>query len=284
MKIFTVVLSILVLLSLAVPFSSALIVEDIQAPTLSPGQEGVITLDIENDGSDPVQDISFTLDFTGLPFSPVGSSEQGIQKLNEDKVKTFTFIVRASSDAKPGDYKIPYIFSAKNTTVKKGAMGIRVTGNSALSFTLTAETPVMNERSKVTLKMVNAGLTNARFVSLKFIPEGVTLLSEDQIYIGTINSDDFESTSFDLIFSDRQPRFTAFVTYKDFTNQDLTLVQDVPLTIYTREKALELGILTKSNALWYILLVALLIILWIVWRSFRKRQRLKRSKELAARR
>ena len=51
-----------------------------------------------------------------------------------------------------------------------------------------------------------------------------------------------------------------------------------------REKALELGIISKNNTLMYALIVVILIILWIAWRSFRKRQRLKRSKELAARR
>ena len=284
MKNFALVLGILVFLYLAMPISSALIVEDVQTPTLSPGQEGAIILDVTNDGTGSVHEISFTLDFTNLPFIPIGSSEAGIQKLNEDKSKTFTFLLSASPDAKPGDYKIPYTLNAKNITVKKGAIGIRVTGNSVLSFTLTADKPVMGERSKVNLKMINAGLTDARFVSLKLLVADATLLSEDQIYIGTINSDDFESTTFDIIFTDKQPRLTAFVSYKDFNNKDQTLTDEVPLTIYSREKALELGIINKNNTFWYVLTLIVIIILWVAWRSFRKRQRLKKSKELAARR
>lgn len=259
---------------------SALMVTDVQAPTLAPGQEGEIVLDLENKGSRVIEDISVSLDLANLPFIPVGGSEASVEKLNEDREKTLRFTIRASPDAKPGDYKIPYSISAKNVTQKSGMLGVRVTGTSRISFNTQIDTPVVGQRGKVTLRIVNSGLTDARFVSLRVLPDGLTLLSEEKMYVGTINSDDFESVSFDALFLKEKPRLTLLLTYTDFDNREQTLTEDLPLTVYTQEKALELGIIQKNNTFWYVLGVVVLFILWMIWRSYKKRQRMKRSKEL----
>lgn len=280
-----IILAVFLFLVVATHLSSALTIRNADTPTLSPGQEGKISVDLENEDSKTIADVSMSLDFTSLPFIPVGSSEDSADRIRKSEVQTFTFNVRASPDAKPGDYKIPFTIGAQNLTqAKKGALGIRVTGNSILSFSVNADKPVVGERSKLTLKVVNSGLTGARFVYLKVLPDGLTLLSEDQVYIGTINSDDFESTSFDVLFTKEHPHLTLLITYKDFNNKDQTQTEDLSPIVYTPERALQLGVIKKDNTFWYVLTIIVLIILWMIWRAYRKRQRLKKSKELAARR
>jgi hypothetical protein len=278
-------LAIFAIFLVATHLASALTIRDASTLTLAPSQEGKIKVDLENEDTKTIEDVSMSLELTGLPFIPVGSSEDSTDRLRKDKIGVLSFTLRAAPDAKPGDYKIPFTITAKNLTQpKKGTLGVRITGNSALSFTLSAEKPIVGERSKLTLKVINAGLTDARFVSLRVLPSGLTLLSEEQVYIGTVNSDDFETASFDVLFNQEQPHLTVFVTYKDFNNQGQTVTEDLAPTVYTPEKALQLGIIKKNNTFWYIVTVVVLLILWILWRSYRKRQRLKKSKELAARR
>ncbi|MBM3233006.1 hypothetical protein FJZ18_02465 [Candidatus Pacearchaeota archaeon] len=279
---YTIILGLLMIL-LVSPLMSALQVSDITAPTIQPGQEGTITIILENEGSKAVEDISVSLDFTGLPFIPIGGSEASVNKLNEDREKVLSFKIRASPDSEPGDYKVPYTINGKNITQKKGTIGLSITGNSVLSFNTQIEKPVVGERSKVTLRIVNSGLTDARFVSLRAIPERMTILSESQIYVGTINSDDFESVSFDTLFFGERPSLTVVLTYKDFNNKDLSMTENVPLTIYSRERALEFGIIKKDNSVQVIFGLIVLIAIWIIWRAIRKRQRLRKSKELALR-
>ncbi len=276
-------LLVLMVLSMMAGGVSALTVTDAQGTTISPGQEGEISIYLENTGSKSIEEISVSIDLTNIPFIPVGSSEASIEKLNEDKEKVFSFSIRASSDAKPGDYKVPYLINAKNTTQKKGTLGVRVTGDSKLSFSLNSDVPVVGHKAKLTLKTINSGLTDAKFVSLKIIPNGMTILSEDKVYIGTIGSDDFETSSFEAIFNKINPTITVFLSYQDFNNKEQTITEEVSLTVYSYERALELGIVKKNNTLMYVSVVLFLIVFWIVWRNIRKRQRLKRSKELAAR-
>ena len=150
-----------------------------------------------------------------------------------------------------------------------------------LSYTVSTETPVVNTQGSVTLKIVNKGFSDARFASVKIIPDGFTLLSDKEIYIGEIDSDDFETATFDVLFNSENANLIAIVEYKDFDNQVIRKNVNLPLEVFSKDKALELGIIQRSNTPIYAGVVAVLIIAWFIYRAIRKRQRLKRSRELA---
>ena len=69
----------------------------------------------------------------------------------------------------------------------------------------------------------------------------------------------------------------AIIEYKDFDNQIVTKNVNLPLTIYTQEKAIELGLMKKDRTLTYAIVIVAVIILWFIYRSIKKRRRLKRS-------
>jgi hypothetical protein len=162
---------------------------------------------------------------------------------------------------------------------KQGSIGLTVRAQPQISFSVDAETPVIGSEGKINLKIINKGFADARFVSIKIIPSGYTVLSEEEIYIGTVDSDDFETAVFDVIFKKQNPDFNAIFEYTDFDNQKKTQQISLPIKVYTKEKALELGIIKKSNTFFYMVLTAGIIILWIIFRSIRKRKRMKRSLE-----
>ncbi len=258
--------------------ASALIISNIEADVFSPGENGALTITITNDEDRDLRDISFALDLTNVPFSSLGGSEDSLDKIKEDDDEKFSFTLRAEPNAKPGDYKIPYILSENQKNfVKRGTIGVAIDAPSELEVTTSLEKPVIGEKGKINVKIINRGQSDAKYSVLEISPKGYTLFSEDKLYIGTVSSDDFETASFDVLFRIARPALTGTLSYKDFNNKEKQLQVNMPLIVYTKEKALELGILEKNNTILYTTLIAILIVIWLIWRAIKKRRRLKKS-------
>jgi len=274
----------LFLLTISISLASALTVTNVDSPVFKPGQEGSIRIIVENNLDTTAKDISISLDLTNLPFVPVGSSEESIDEIKKDKDELFEFEIKAANDIEPGDYEISYELSYETSDSirqKRGTIGVNVGANAELTYSATTEMPVIGSQGKISLKIVNKGFGDAKFVSIKVSStNSFTLLSDEEVYIGTIDSDDFETANFDVIFNTKNILLNAIVEYKDFDNREKVDSISLPLNIYTRERAIELGIIKKSNASTYTIVVIVIILIWIIWRKIKKRRRLKRSKQL----
>jgi len=279
-------LATLFIFILALNLASAIVIKDISQDTLYPGTSANIKIILDNNLNDDAEDVSFSLNFastgTSPNFVPVGSADFNDDEIKEDKSREFTITIKAASSIEPGIYNIPYTLSYKignnaTPTIKTGTIGVTVNSKVSLDFSVLTEMPVIGEKGKITLKIVNKGFGQIKFVSVSVQPQGYTLLSENQVYIGSISSDDFETAAFDVIFTKPSERLIATVTYKDLENNDRVENVDISVPVYTREKALELGIITKNNTFMYVIIVAIVIVAWLIWRAIKKRRRLARS-------
>ena len=192
--------------------ASAILIKSVESSTFDPGQEGTINIEIENTDGTDLKDISLTLTFANLPFIPIGSSEDTIEEIETGEEEDFTFKLKASNSITPGDYEIPFSLNYQNPDTdekveRKGTVGIRVRANPDLVFSVNTENPILNTKGKIILKIVNKGFYDARFLSVKIIPEGYTLLSEAETYIGSVDSDDFETVTFDVLFKNLNTDF-----------------------------------------------------------------------------
>jgi len=279
------VLVTLLILVLAMSLGSAVVVDSVLVDTFAPGQEGTIRIQIENILDDDVEALSVSLQFSTLPFIPIGTSEQSLDELDEGDEEDFVFTIKASTTIVPGDYEIPYTISYKivgdnDVITKTGSIGIKVKANPILDFSVTTDMPVENRQGTITLRIVNKGFFDARFVSVRILPEEFVLLSDKEVYIGEVESDDFETATFEVKFTETNPEFRAIVEYIDFDNEKVIRSVSLPLTVYSEKKAAELGIIQPSRAGAYLSIAITIILLFILWRIFRKRQRLKRSQRL----
>ena len=267
---------------LSLNFSSAVFVESVNVPKFLPGQEGVIRIQVENIFKDDVKDLTISLDFSNVPFTPIGSSEDSVDELEEEEEEDFVFTIKAANDVKPGDYQLPYILTFErlgNAKTRTGSIGVRVGSDTELSYSVNTNMNVVKEQGEISLKVVNTGFGDIKFVNVKVFPEGFTLLSDDEVYIGTVDSDDFETATFDVIFNDENAKLKALVEYKDFDNKKIADNIVLSLTVYSREEALELGIIENSNTLLIISIIIFIVLLWILYRVLRKRKRIKESTE-----
>ncbi|HLC52085.1 MAG TPA: hypothetical protein VJI98_02475 [Candidatus Nanoarchaeia archaeon] len=278
MKILTILIALIMSLTLV----SAATINSINADVLTPGKEGTIRVVVENTLDEDLEDISVNLIFKGTPFTPVGSSEKSVDEIGEGDEDDFSFRLRAANEVKPGNYEISYVLKYNekgSSTVKtsEGTIGVRVSGNPDLVFTISGENAVESQQGKIVLKIVNKGFSDARFVSVKIISTDFILLSEEQIYIGTVDSDDFETADFNVLFDRNPARFKAIVEYKDFDNKDAAETVDLPLNIYSKEEALKLGITKKSKSPVVLAGAVMLLALFFVWRTVKRRRNFKRS-------
>jgi len=279
----TAILTALIASVFLISLASAVTVINAEADTITPGQSGNVNIEIKNILNDDIQEVSVSLVISGTTFTTVGGSEDSVDEIQEDDKESFDFTIKASSTAKPGNYEIPYSISytlGNATKTKTGSLGVTVKANPELSFTAQTENPVIGQKGKIKLQIVNKGLGDATFVSVNLVSAGYTLLSDSQVYIGSVASDDYETATFDVIFDKADPVLSAIVEYRDFDNKKLSQTINIPLNVYTKDKALQLGITTQSKTGLYVLVLLIILIVIFIVRAIRKRRRLKRSMQL----
>jgi hypothetical protein len=287
----------IVLLVLTLSFASAIVV-DADYITLFPGDSEKISLEIENNENFDIESVSIALDLgpqpifnelgmvvgeTGaLPFTVAGSSERDVDDIDEDDDDKVSFTIRASTDITPGDYNIPYVLNYVNadndtqTFEKTGSFGLRVSAETEIDFAVEIRgNAIVGQEGRLSLEIINKGLGEIKSVSVQITPNGFELLSKDKIFVGTVDADDTDLASFDVIYKTTNPTLTARIEYKDFDNNDQTETINLPFRVYTREQALELGIIQKSNTQVYVLGVAILVVAWFIYRKIKKRRKMK---------
>ncbi len=268
------ILSIIILIG----FTSAVSVESVTVDTVSPGEEGTIRIEVENNGNDDLEFFSFRLNFDNPGIIPIGSSEESLNTLEEDDEETFIFRFRIANTLPAGTYSIDYDITYEENgddIEQSGTLGIVVSADPEIEIVVNTQNSIVGQQGSLDIRVINKGLADARFVSLTVDSEDITFLSENSEYIGTIDSDDFETTSFDVIYNGKSPSLSVKLTYKDFNNGDQQVIETKSLRVYSAQEAIEKGILKKNNASTYVGIILLLFIAWIVYRRIKRRNKKK---------
>lgn len=261
--------------------TGAAVAVDAEYVTIFPGEEGEITVEVENNEGSQIDSVSVELILDNLPFTAVGSNVKETDDIDDDEDEDFKFKIRASNEVSTGDYTIPYKVTYKIGTdafEKTGSFGLTVGAKTELDFSIETKDNIVGLQGTVSLKIINSGLGSIKFISVDVTPEGYELISSDKVYVGTIESDDDDFATFDVIFTKGNPTFIATVTYKDFANNDQEDTISIPVKVYTYEEALELGLVKKSNAGIYTGIIAALIVVWFIYRKIKKRRKNKKGR------
>ncbi len=268
----------ILLLIFTLPFLPAIIV-DSDYITIYSGESGKVTFNIENNENFDIEDVSVALDLSDLPFTSIGSSEKDIDNIDEDRDEDISFTLKASTDITPGDYDIPYLLKYSNannnseTYEKTGTFGLRVSARTDLDFSVeTDENAIIGQEGRISLEIINKGLGEIKSISVKIFPQGFELLSGDKIFVGSIDGDDSDTATFEVIYKTTNPVLSAKIDYKDFDNQDHTKIVNLSFKVYTKEQALELGIIENPNYSPYII-IGILVIAFFLYRKIRKKRK-----------
>lgn len=274
---------ILIILNL-VSLVSALTINSVSTTPseIEPGETAEIAISLKNNLDSDITDITISLDLSQTSFAPVeSSSEYSFDELREGKEKEIRFKISSLSDIESGTYKIPvtlkYTYNAEKIT-KTSYIGLVV--NSPIILTLDySGNLIKGMNNKLNLRLTNSGLSKVKLLSLEVQDSlGIQILNSRSAYIGDIASDDFDNVEFEIFVSNsagKQVELPVILNYRDALNNKIEKIENVKLTIYTKEEAIQLGLIQKNNTLTYVIVIVILIILYLIYRSWKKARKRK---------
>ena len=294
-KIIMLVATFLLILSAAqisMPGADALTISsvDVSPEQIIPGGTAEITLNLENNFDRTLSNIEVYLDFSSekVPIAPYGSgAEMSIEEIKSDKSKTLIFSVIALSDAKPGVYKIPVMikYTDNGTEVKKSSL-ISLSINSNPMLYITAEDSILikGQGNTLSIKIVNNGLSDVKLLTIKLNEViGINMLSQSEVYIGELSSDNFDSAEFKIFVSENAPgllNMPVELRYRDAANNELKETKNLEINAYSKEEAISLGLIKRNNSLAISITIVVLVIAFIIYRRIRKKRRQKAARQV----
>lgn len=250
---------------------------------IAPGEDAVINMIVKNDAEADITDFSASLDLTDVPLAPYETgSEYSTDEIIEGKIKDIEFKIIALNDAKPGIYKIPVLISYtqdEEIKTKKSLISISIVSEPIIEVTIEDSLLLKGKENKLSVKIINKGLADAKFLEIEMQKSSVyySLLSQEKVYIGDIDSNDFQTTEFQIFFKQNTPNkvnIPLTVKYKDFSNKEYNIDTNLELRVYSTQDAISMGLIKQNNTLGLVIfIVIVLIVIIIIYRIIRRRKR-----------
>ncbi|MFO8016508.1 MAG: COG1361 S-layer family protein [Candidatus Woesearchaeota archaeon] len=272
--------------------------------TIKPGEEANVQLRLKNLASSVMRDISVKLDlsmstvaknpskttptsavidsyYNALPFAPIKSStEKRISHLKEGEETTIDYRIKAFPDAESKVYKVPVRITYKDELdrnyTKDDIIGLVVGADPDLDIKA-EENTIYGERmtGEVTVKLVNKGVTDLRFMNIELQDSAdYSIISPSEVYIGDVDSDDYESADFKLyvdeIGKDDILKLPLHLEYKDANNNEYEQDEIVEVKAYSQAKRGEGG---TSKAFIIIAIVVIMLAAWYGYRRWEKKKK-----------
>jgi hypothetical protein len=268
---------------------------------VQPGEKFSLDLKIENNLEDDVENVVVSLNLNAVispttgqvissapPFAPYqSSSEVIIEDINGEDDEKASFDLIAFSDAVSGTYNIPIQVSYKlnnGTKVPSESLGVvSVIVNAKPQIDVSSEGGVLikGTNGKISIKIVNSGLGNAKFLSISLNQiSGMRITGSNKVYIGNIDSNDFDTADFNVFVNADAPSLINLpvqLTYTDSRNNEITENKIVSINTYTTKEATDLGLIGRNNTFVIILSVVGVLVLFLIYRRIRKKNKSKRN-------
>jgi len=235
---------------------------------LEPGSSGNVRIMLSNKADSILKDIKVRLDLGNLPFVPLGSTnEKSIYQIGSEGSHEFDFELLANPEAESGVYQVPLKISYSDDLgkgyLKNSTIGLIIGAKPDLSITLD-ETDIFEagKPGEIVVKVVNKGVTGIKFVNVKLKKSSLyRILSNDEVYVGNIDSDDFETADFKIFVEKNKNKSIAIpvsLEYKDANNNDFEKEIGLQLDLYSASEAKELG-LKEGNGFAGIIIVIIIV-------------------------
>ncbi|MBI3033577.1 hypothetical protein HYY72_00260 [Candidatus Woesearchaeota archaeon] len=248
-----------------------------------PGERLNVSLDVRNNAASSIRNLQVRLDFSNaaLPFAPLGSpQEQSAGYLDSMERKSFVFGMISSPNAAAGIYKVPIKLSysdqlGKNFT-RDDLLSLIIGGRPSITALISEQGVLARGKTgELTVQVVNNGLINVKLASVELkSSQDYEILSPSKVYIGAIDSDDFDSSKFKIYIKKdaRQVRLPLEITYRDANNNGYTDYAELVPRVYSDEDAQKYGLEGRSLTGFFIIGAILLAGILAYSRLFRKRE------------
>jgi len=256
---------------------------DIYPENPAPGDTAQINITIQNLNDPFLQNVKVKLDLKGTDIATIGSIDEKILKRlpgNSEATISFTVFIGAKAESKIHQIalKVDYSDKFNRENTLDSYFGLRIEAPPEYLINLEESSVYVAKKvGRITLSISNIGIGNLNYVAMEVMPsEDYDVISNNQIYLGNLESDDFETGEFDIYI----PQYKKLIpiktkiTFKDSFNKPHEDIIEIPIRIYTASEASSLGLIKRRNPIGYIILV-LLIAGGIYY--YRKKKKAKKS-------
>ncbi len=222
---------------------------------VGPGDAFNLSITLDNQADSPAKNVVVDLTLAD-PFVSLGSTnEQYVTLLDGKEKENVTFTLITDGNADETIYRIPIEVTWEDSEGvqrnKSMSFGLIISETPTLIENLD-DTSVFSKRSKgtVTLSLSNLGVEEVKFVNLVLNPsENYDIISTNQIYVGNIDSDDFESSEFDIFVTSGEESIPLSfdLTYRDQLNREYQKDLTVDLPLYSTSEAKRFGLVPQGN-------------------------------------
>ncbi len=252
--------------------------------TIVPGEPSTITFTLENIEEGLLKDVTVALNLTdsAIPLAPLGSTaEKKVKYIQGGESASISIDVIALSNADAGIYKVPitlsYLDSSGATFSREGIVGLTVGSEPDLVVLVeNSEVKKAGSSGKVDVKFTNKGLSDIKLLNVKLAEtEQVDIISPSEVYIGNVDSDDYETIDFEVYVSDSDDGKVMLpfeLEYRDANNKLFRETRNVELKIFSSSEAKKLGI-NGGNSAGPIVTVAIVVIGLVIYFLRKKKKK-----------
>jgi LPXTG-motif cell wall-anchored protein len=265
---------------------NVLSVKDIDFPNrVAPGTSNKMSLELENLADSQLKNIEVSLDVSGedLPFATSDSSTKNLDAVERGESLSLNYTLNIDESAENSVYKLPieirFEDEAGTEFTQETTTGVNVGGTPDLEAELNTEDALTEGTREITFRLVNRGHGSADFVSMELQEnENIEVIGSNDVYIGSMDSDDFQTASFRVNVNAEQESvevneidFPVEISYTDQSG-DKTETQEVSAELYSHKDLQRYG-LSSGNSLVPIAAVGLILIAGglLYWRRKRKK-------------
>jgi hypothetical protein len=162
-----------------------------------------------------------------MPIAPAGGvTIKKIRDLAKGDTGNIAFDIMTLPDTTPGLYKIPLTINYTDSSGSKKSFStyIALMISDKPSYYIIVESMQSSGSTKdITLKFVNNGASDLKFFNVEVLDSRqVRVTSNNLIYIGDLDSDDYLTETFSAQISTSKTIIPLKTTYKDALNNDYT--------------------------------------------------------------
>lgn len=250
---------------------------------VAPGKSADISIKITNNGNTYIEDMTITLLLQNITeIAPLKTSNEVIIRNvlgGESKQANFSIIV--APDASVKVYKIPvtikYTDQRNNKYEKSSYISLVVDAQPEYVLNI-EESDVYKEgiTGNIVISLSNIGVANLNYATLT-LEEGeyYIVLSSNTVYLGNLESDDYETAQFKIYTKDyaEELPLNFRLVYKDAFNQNYDEQITLTTKMFTSWEAKKYG-LTEGGS-WFTVLFIILgvgVLAWYLWKHHKKSQ------------
>lgn len=252
---------------------NVLAVEDVEFPEkAAPGSSNSMQLTLTNLADSQLKNIQVGLDLSGnLPMATSESSRKNIVSVAPDESRTVNYTLNIDESAENSVYKLPVNIDFENEAGTEfnqaTTTGVNVGGRPELEAALNTDATLTDgSTEEVTFRLVNRGHGSADFVSMQLEEtDNVQVIGSDEVYIGSMDSDDYQTASFRINVDAETESVTVdtldmpiALEYTDSEGEQ-SETQTVQTELYTQQELQQYGLASSGSTVPIVVVVLLAV-------------------------